>query len=115
MRNVIATVSVVGKGTRPHVRHPLAGDLKLAAEKGRKRRRRSPGRRGGVPIRFYLRCGLIYRRSGSRIRARALATHYIFPTNRTEVHVGKYIGRVPLHRRDGRSEGAGSYRGHGVV
>lgn len=93
----------------------VTGDLELAAEKGRKRdaafsaRRRQ---RSSVSIRFYLRCGLIYRRSGSRILARALAAppHYIFPANRTEVHVGKYIGRVPLRRRDGLGRPAGRPR-----
>lgn len=56
-----------------------------------------------VSIRFYLRCRLIYRRSHAFAFARA-ANRYIFPTNRMEVHSGKYISLVATrtHRCNGR-------------
>lgn len=69
-------------------------NLKLVPEKERKRR--SPGR--FHKILFTLRSDLSpiwLTHSCSRSRM----DHYIFRTNRTEVHAGKYIGRSSAYRR----------------
>jgi len=53
-----------------------------------------------VSIRFYLRCGLIYRRSGSRIHVRARAWTTIFSVRIVRKYMPGNISVVPVHTID---------------